>query len=429
MRPRNSVPTYRQHRQSGQAMVRLNLGNGKTRDVLLGRHDSPESIKEYERVVAEIRAGATAAAIVGEKDTTVAELLVMFFEHAANHYRQADGTAGTEVASFKQSVRDLLHLYPHTPATEIGPRALKAVRQAMIERQWCRRQINGRIGRIRRVFKWAVSEELVPVEVYQSLCTVAGLQEGRSAAVEREAVKPVAEATVEETLPVLNRHVRGLIQFQRLTGCRPGEACRIRRRDIDQAGPVWIYRPATHKTAWRGKARAIVLGPQAQELVKAFFTDDDRDYVFSPRRMTEDRRLAMRAKRTTPVQPSQVDRAAPKPKRPPGERYNPRSYAEAVAEACEKLHPVPEHIARMKGEKGKEWHARLTADQRAELKAWRRRWRWSPNQLRHTFATTIRERFGLEAAQVLLGHARADVTQVYAERDMNLALKVAAEVG
>ncbi len=38
---------------------------------------------------------------------------------------------------------------------------------------------------------------------------------------------------------------------------------------------------------------------------------------------------------------------------------------------------------------------------------------WMPLQLRHTAATVVRSRFGLEAAQVVLGHARADVTQVY----------------
>jgi integrase len=54
---------------------------------------------------------------------------------------------------------------------------------------------------------------------------------------------------------------------------------------------------------------------------------------------------------------------------------------------------------------------------------------WHPNQLRHTHATEVRRRFGLEAAQVMLGHARADVTQVYAERDLALATKVAAEMG
>jgi site-specific recombinase XerC len=54
---------------------------------------------------------------------------------------------------------------------------------------------------------------------------------------------------------------------------------------------------------------------------------------------------------------------------------------------------------------------------------------WHPNQLRHSFATEARRRFGLEAAQVSLGHAAADVTQVYAERDLTLAARVAAEIG
>jgi hypothetical protein len=35
----------------------------------------------------------------------------------------------------------------------------------------------------------------------------------------------------------------------------------------------------------------------------------------------------------------------------------------------------------------------------------------------------------LEAAQATLGHSRADVTQVYAERDLALAAKVAGEIG
>ena len=54
---------------------------------------------------------------------------------------------------------------------------------------------------------------------------------------------------------------------------------------------------------------------------------------------------------------------------------------------------------------------------------------WHPNQLRHTAATEVRRRFGLEAAQVLLGHSKADVTQMYAERDDALAERVAREVG
>jgi integrase len=54
---------------------------------------------------------------------------------------------------------------------------------------------------------------------------------------------------------------------------------------------------------------------------------------------------------------------------------------------------------------------------------------WHPNQLRHTHASEVRRVFGIEAAQVALGHARADVTQIYAERDMVLAERVAREIG
>ena len=43
--------------------------------------------------------------------------------------------------------------------------------------------------------------------------------------------------------------------------------------------------------------------------------------------------------------------------------------------------------------------------------------------------TQFRSRFGIEAAQVFLGHRSADVTQIYAERDRQLAEKVAKQVG
>jgi integrase len=52
-----------------------------------------------------------------------------------------------------------------------------------------------------------------------------------------------------------------------------------------------------------------------------------------------------------------------------------------------------------------------------------------PNQIRHGFATKVRAEFGLEASQVLLGHARADVTQIYAERDLSKAVEVAKKIG
>jgi hypothetical protein len=49
--------------------------------------------------------------------------------------------------------------------------------------------------------------------------------------------------------------------------------------------------------------------------------------------------------------------------------------------------------------------------------------------LRHSLGTEVRRKFGLEAAQVMLGHSQANVTEIYAERDLALAVRVAAEIG
>jgi hypothetical protein len=92
----------------------------------------------------------------------------------------------------------LAFLYGHTPAKEFGPRALKAVRERMTEgyehpefgtqRPLSRGVINQRIGRIRRMFKWAVAEELLSETVYRALMAVPGLQRSRSQARETEPV-------------------------------------------------------------------------------------------------------------------------------------------------------------------------------------------------------------------------------------------------
>jgi integrase len=188
--------------------------------------------------------------------------MVAFLNHAEQHYRRADGTQTHEVDEYKLVERYVRELYGLIPAVEFGPLALKAVRQKFVDVGWCRSLVNQRIGRVRRMFKWGISAEMIPVEVYQALTTVQGLQRGRSKVRESAPVEPVADAVGDATLPFLNRHVRGMVAFQRLTGCRPGEVCTIRRADIDTGGDVWLYKPTHHKTAWRGN---LAPSPSAHE--------------------------------------------------------------------------------------------------------------------------------------------------------------------
>jgi integrase len=49
--------------------------------------------------------------------------------------------------------------------------------------------------------------------------------------------------------------------------------------------------------------------------------------------------------------------------------------------------------------------------------------------LRHNVATWLRKQFGLDIAQVILGHKTLAVTQVYVKKNVEGAQKVMAEVG
>ncbi|MBL8817173.1 MAG: tyrosine-type recombinase/integrase [Planctomyces sp.] len=55
--------------------------------------------------------------------------------------------------------------------------------------------------------------------------------------------------------------------------------------------------------------------------------------------------------------------------------------------------------------------------------------RWVPHQLRHTVGHAVREEFGLEHTQAVLGHATADMTQHYAKISGLKAAEVARKIG
>ena len=95
----------------------------------------------------------------------------------------------------------------------------------------------------------------------------------------------------------------------------------------------------------------------------------------------------------------------------PRTHYDKNTYYRAIQLACDAAFPPPDG---------------LTKD---ELKRWRKQHRWHPNQLRHAVATKVRRDFGLEGAQVILGHANAAVSQVYAERDLQKASWIISQLG
>lgn len=111
--------------------------------------------------------------------------------------------------------------------------------------------------------------------------------------------------------------------------------------EIDRADDVWFYRPGLHKTAHRGKARAIALVPKARAVLAAFVAvagcviDPDAP-LFSPARDREERFRVMRESRVSKVPPSQQNRRKGNARRLPADEYHPHAYSSAIAAACEK---------------------------------------------------------------------------------------------
>jgi integrase len=186
-----------------------------------------------------------------------------------------------------------------------------------------------------------------------------------------------------------------MIELQRFTGMRPGEVVLMRNGDIDRTGSVWLYRPLHHKTEHHGHERVIAIGPRAQQVLTPWLQDDSDAPFFSPREAMKRKRAEMRAKRKTKVQPSQRNRRKKNPKRQPKEQYTTHSFCYAVRRACEKA-GVPV---------------------------------WHPHQIRHTRATELRERYGLDAARVILGHRSPRITETYAKLDLTKAIEIAATDG
>lgn len=343
------IPTYRLHKSSGQALVVL---NGQF--IYLGKHGTPESRAAYERKVAEFLGSGRRVVPHGGR-ITVAELF--------DQYRQAKMTDVRD----QRAAKIYLPIYGELPVTDFGPLALRAVRDIMVRAKWNRAEINRVVGRVKKMFRWGVAEEIVPADTRARLDSLAGLRLGKTTAPEPTPIKPVDEAVVRKTLPKLSTPLRAAVELQWLTAMRAGEVLAMRPMDIDRAGEIWTYKPPQHKTAWRGHDKSIAIGPRAQAILLPWLDRPPQRYCFCPYEAGNHGT----------------------------ERYTTATYGQAIIRAC-------------KAAKVKPWHS---------------------HQLRHAAATLLRAEFGIDAAQAVLGHRHLSTTEIYAEKSSKLAEEAMRKAG
>jgi integrase len=383
-----------------------------------GPFGSVEATQKYDRLIAQWLANGRQLPPPepDQSGLTIDDLLLAYWKFVKSYYVK-DGRPTSEQDTIRQALRFVRTLYGPTLAAAFTPLALKAVRQAMIDHPithkfkvkdketgevrresrvlrhgLSRRVINKQIGRIKRLFGWAVENELLPVEVHRALACIRGLRKDKTAAREKAPVRPVSEAHIQAVLPLVPPVIRTMILVQRLCGGRPQDLVEMKPRDIDRSGAVWMYWPCRHKSEHHERERIVFLGPRAQALLAPYLkTTQPDEYVFSPIRAEAARLAAIRQKQgLAPDRPAK-DRG----KWALRDHYDAASYRRAIRRACKKAGlPI-----------------------------------WFPLQLRHSAGTAIRQKYGLEASQAVLGHSELTVTQVYSDVDLNTARKVMAEVG
>lgn len=411
-RPKAKAPARRYH-ISGQSVVTIG-----GRDFYLGPHDSPESIVRYAALIALYQASGLTLPEGFELASLDPQVSMMLGGGEAMPTQQQnktvlvrDVTAGyrtlirIKYASHQSELDRTLRLCDEideqagsVPANEYGPVRLQELRRKWVgignARVYCNRLTNAVI----RCWKWAVSQELVDESAWRRLRSVEPLRIGQTEAHETEPVEPVSLDVVKATAKELTPILKAMIRIQAATGMRPSEVCMMRPADIDRSGDVWFFRPKKHKTANRGKKKSVPLIGDARDALTDYLNRGADEFCFSPKESVAWVNAKKRSERQSKVPPSQASRAKSDPRKQPGDHYTHTSYRQSIQRAAK----------------------------RAGVES------WHPYQLRHTAATVIRDALGVEAAQSMLGHSRASMTEHYAKQTDARAIeaaKVAPRIG
>ncbi len=213
-RPKKLAPDYRYH-VSGQAVVTFNGTN-----FYLGPHGTPESEARYRSLVAEyIESGfetPTANTHQVDEPLLVRDVCAEVMHWVKQHY-----------ADDKQQLSRLTNLctlleneYGTTPANEFGPRKLAALRELFIAAGNCRKYVNTQTNNVVRIFKIALSREIIEADVIVRLKSLEPLRQRKTKAPEREKVAPANLDHVSETAKHLSPTVKAMVRIQAATGMR-----------------------------------------------------------------------------------------------------------------------------------------------------------------------------------------------------------------
>lgn len=404
---RQKAPALCYHKGRGLYYVRLNR-----RTHYLGA-DAAEAKNRYRTAIAEWLARGCQAPPPPPDDLRISELCKRYLVHCEEYY----AASPLNIDRVELCLKPLLKLYPYLPAVEFTPQKLKALRQTLMENKVTRRYLNEKVQGIRRMFKWAVSEGLLPVEVFQALATVEGLRKGFTTAPEGKKRKPITDEELEAVRAYLPAPVMAALEVMSLSGARPSEILNLRPQDIDRSGDVWRVALVDHKTAYLGKDRTLRFGSRAQRVLTPFLLRPPDAFLFSPAESYQQTLDKRKAARVTPLSCGNIpgSNRTNTPKTEPGDRYDRTSFRRCITRAIDKIN--------------RERKKQNADPERADLPKLPLLRQFCPYEARHGAATRIRAAAGLDAAAAVLGHAKISMSEHYAMIDDELAAEVMRRIG
>lgn len=341
----------------------------------LGQYGTTEAEENYNRWVRMfLSRDRNSGGLLAGTSITITQLAESYLKWAETYYVK-NGKVTSEVCTLKQAIGLLVDLCPDLPIDEIRPSHVKAARDKMVDAEYARGHINDQISRIRRIWRWAVENELVDVSVLHLLASISPLKKGRVPVPEERKIRAVPVEIVLTTLEYLNEMLRDMVLVHLYSGMRAEELVALRPCDVDRSGTPWSFcvRDEDNKKAHLDHERIVPLGPRARE-------------VLIPR--------IEKAEKPTSWLWESIGRGRHY-YRKGSFHFTVNGYRQAIESACKKA-GVPH---------------------------------WFPLQLRHTALTLIRAKYGLEGAQVIGGHTSMSTSEIYAEKNMDLARKIAEDMG
>lgn len=249
-------PAILRHKASGRDRIRV-----KGVDYWLGPSGSEEARREYARLVGELAGGGQAPR--RSAWPTVRALAAAWAE------RRMPACAAKEAKHFRRALDFLLASgRGDLPADRLKAAQLAEARAAMVAAGWCRTYCNHQVSRLRTVWRWAEESQLAPEGSWNHLRTLRPIPVHDRSVRHAEKRRPAAREHLDLVLPRIRAAaVRAMLTLQYLTGMRSGETRSMRAGEVDRSREPWLYRPAAHKNAWRGQARVVPLGPEAQKVL------------------------------------------------------------------------------------------------------------------------------------------------------------------